>query len=91
MDIPNEILKWLWTIPAIVAAKVISLVWTNHKSLQEIRLELAENYPTKRELQRCKEDTDKRLEDLVEPLKQGHSRIENKLDRLIQRELDRHG
>lgn len=87
MQIDNESLHYLWTLVVVPITWLVRLVWVNHKSLQDIREELAKQYATKLDLDRCSDDKDRRLDDIIEPLKEGHKRIENKLDQIIEREL----
>ncbi len=74
-------LKWLWMIIILPITWFFRLVWTNHKSLNELKIEMAQT-PTH-------DDIDRRMDNMVKPMQDAHNRIERKLDKLIDRELNR--
>ena len=86
MQLDWDTIKYLLVLPAGWVGK---LIWSNHKSVQELREELARNYPTwsdtKREITKCSEQKDKVLEDQKEDL----TYIRDRLDKLVDRELNK--
>ena len=80
--------KWLWTIVVLPATWLVKLIWSNNKSIQEIRLELAKS-PSSRDIEKTKDETIDYIDTVISPIKEGHTRIESKLDKLIDRELNR--
>ena len=85
MNVDWETLKYLVILPAAWAGK---FVWNNHKSIQEIREEIAADYPTwtemKREIAGCSEQKDKMINDQKEDL----TYIRDKVDKIVDRMLD---
>jgi len=81
-------LKWLWSITILPITWFSRLVWTNHKSIHELRVEIAQS-PTHVDLKKCRDETRQHIDDVIQPIKDGHTRIEAKIDKLIDRELNK--
>jgi len=86
MNIDWDTVKYLGILPATWLGK---LIWSNHKSLHDLRRDIAADYPTwtdmKREVMDCSDAKDKVLDDQKEDL----TYIRSRLDKLVDRELDK--
>ena len=78
MQLDSDTLQWAWGLVVLPVTWAGKLLWNNHKSIQDIKQELAKNYPTF-------EDLDREAAEQREDLKY----IRGKVDMLIQRELDK--
>jgi hypothetical protein len=86
MNIDWDTVKYLGILPATWLGK---LIWSNHKSLQELREAIAADYPTwtemKTEISGVSEQKDKMFEEQKEDL----TYIRSRLDKLVDRQLDK--
>ena len=82
-------MEWVWGLLALPVTYVSKLIWDNHKSLEDLKQEIARDYPTfhdmKLEIRECSDQKDMMLHDQKEDLKY----IRDKVDMLVKRELDR--
>lgn len=79
MHLDWDALRYLLFLPG---AWILKLIWSDHKSIQDLREEMAREYPTrhdvKYEIERC---TKEQKEDL--------KYIRDRVDTLVDRELNR--
>ena len=85
MQIDWDTVKWVLLVPATWIGK---LMWSNHKSIADLRKEIAGNYPTwsdmKEEIRECSDDKDKMMKEQKEDL----TYIRDKVDKIVDRMLD---
>ena len=78
MQIDNDSLQWVVGVLLLPITYAGKLLWSNHKSIQQIKEEIAKNYPTF-------DDIDKRDDEQKEDIKY----IRDKLDKVVERLLDK--
>ena len=85
----QDTLQYLWGLIALPVSYVGKLMWSNHKSIQEIREDIARDYPTwkdmHKELAECSDAKDKMLDEQRDDLKY----IRDRVDKLVDRELNK--
>ena len=89
----SEDVKWLWGIILIPVTWFIKLMWSNHTSLQELRREIAADYPTwsemKREIQGCSDQKDEALKEQNIRVEKSLSYIIKQVDNIRDREINK--
>jgi len=87
MNIDWDSVKYLIILPVTVLAKIM---WNQQKSIQQIKEDLARDYPTwpemNKEIKDCSDQKDGMLKDQKDDL----TYIRDKVDKIVDRELDRH-
>lgn len=85
----DETARWLYGLGTLIISWFLLFVWNNYKSLQDLRKEIAKDYPTwidmKTELQDCSDQKDRMIDSQKEDLKYIRARV----DMLVNRELDK--
>lgn len=93
MSLPpdHDTLTYLWGLLALPVSYIGKLMWSNHRSIQEIREEIARDYPTwkdmHKEIAECSDSKDKIFDEQKEDLKY----IRDRVDKLVDRELNKKG
>ena len=87
----SEDVKWLYGIVSIPVIWFIKLMWSNHTSLQELRREIAGEYPTwselKREIQGCSDQKDHMIKEQNERVEKSLNYIITQVDNIRDREI----
>lgn len=78
MQIDNDTMQWVVGVLLIPITYIGKLLWSHNKSIQQIREEIARDYPTFNDLE-------KREDDQKEDIKY----IRDKLDKVVDRLLDK--
>ena len=86
MNIDWDSVKYLIVLPVTVLVKII---WNQQKSIQQIKEDLAKDYPTwsevHKEIKECSDQKDGMLQDQKEDL----TYIRDKVDKIVDRELNK--
>lgn len=73
-----------WGIVSVPVIWVGRLIWSDHKSIQELKNELAKNYPTNTEVStkitKCSEEKDRALHEQREDLHYIRDRVDKLID-----------
>ena len=82
-------MDWVMGLLALPLSYIGKLIWDNHKSLQDLKREIARDYPTfhdmKSEIRECSDQKDKMLQEQKDDLKY----IRSKVDSIVNRMLDK--